>query len=63
MPNISVPEGDPEVEICFVLSTGITERVVVTAQTGLKAGAANPATGSLSLSTVTVLDVYVNIYM
>ena len=47
--NITVPEGDPDVEICFDLSTGITERVVVTAQTGPKAGAANPATGIYSL--------------
>ena len=50
MPNITVPEGDPEVDICFDLSTGITEQVVVTAMTGPKAGAANQATGSLPLS-------------
>ena len=45
MPNITVPEENPEVEICFDLSTGITEQVIVTAVTGPKSGAATPATG------------------
>ena len=45
MPNITVPEENPEVEICFDLSTGITEQVIVTAVTGPKSGAANSATG------------------
>ena len=45
MPNISVPEPMDEVPICIVLSTGITEQVVVTAVTGPKSGAANQATG------------------
>ena len=45
VPDISVPEGDQNVTICIVLSTGITEQVIVTAVTGPKSGAANPATG------------------
>ena len=45
MPDITVPEPDPEVEICFNISTGITDEVVVTAETGPKSGAANQATG------------------
>ena len=45
MPNITVPETDPDVEICFTLSTGITDEVVVTTETGPKSGAANQATG------------------
>ena len=44
-PNITVPEGDPDVEICVVLTTGITEQVIVTAVTGPKSGTTNPATG------------------
>ena len=44
MPNITVPEPVPEVEICFTLSTGITDEVIVTAETGPKSGAANQAT-------------------
>ena len=52
IPDIRVPEDMPEVEICIVLSTGVTEQVIVTATTGEKDGAANQATGigSLSLS-------------
>ena len=45
MPNITVSEENSEVEICFDLSTGITEQVIVTAVTRPKSGAANPATG------------------
>ena len=45
MRNVTVPESDPNVEICFSLSSGITEEVIVTAETGPKAGAANQATG------------------
>ena len=45
VPDITVPEGDPNVTICIILSTGITEQVIVTAVTGPKSGAANPATG------------------
>ena len=44
-PNITVPEGPPEVEICIRLTTGVTEQVIVTAETGPKSGAANQATG------------------
>ena len=45
MPNVTVPEEMPEVEICIELTTGVTEEVVVTAETGPKSGAANQATG------------------
>ena len=48
-PNVTIPEGPPEVEICILLTTGVTEEVVVTAETGPKSGAANQATG-ISLS-------------
>ena len=44
-PNITVPEGDPDVEICIVLTTGVTEQVIVTAVIGPKSGTTNPATG------------------
>ena len=49
MGNVTVPESDPTVEICFSLSSGITEQVVVTAETGPKARAANQATGTYIL--------------
>jgi hypothetical protein len=45
MENVTVPESDPMVEICFSLSSGISEQVVVTAETGPKAGV-NQATGT-----------------
>ena len=45
MGNVTVPESDPIVEICFSLSSGISESVVVTAETGPKDGA-NQATGT-----------------
>ena len=44
-PNVTVPENETEVEICLILSTGIVEQVVVTAETGPKTGAADQATG------------------
>ena len=46
MENVTVPEGDPKVEICLSLSTGITQQVIVTAETGPKSGAADQATGT-----------------
>ena len=51
VPDVTVPEGDPNITICIVLSTGITEQVIVTAVTGPKSGAANPATGKSDYST------------
>jgi hypothetical protein len=48
MENVTVPESDPMVEICLSLSRGISEQVVVTAETGPKAGA-NQATGTYIL--------------
>ena len=44
--NITVSEGNPEVEICVALTTGINKQVIVTAETGPMYGATNPATGS-----------------
>ena len=49
MSNITIPEPDPEVEICFTLSTGITEEVVINAETGAKSGATNQAIGIYTL--------------
>ena len=46
MENITVPESDPMVEICFSLSSGVTEQVVVTAETRPKVKAADQATGA-----------------
>ena len=46
-PDIDIPENETEVEVCFVLSTGVTDQVVVTAETGPKTGAADQATGLL----------------
>ena len=45
--NPMIPENIPGgvVEICFSLSTNITQPVTVTAVTGPKSGATNPATG------------------
>ena len=60
-PNIAVSEDTPEVEICILLTTGVTERVVVTAETGPKSGATNPATGRLDIHyshTVSKLSVF-----
>ena len=34
MGNVTVPESDPTVEICFSLSSGISELVVVTSGVG-----------------------------
>ena len=48
IPDISVPENQTEVEICISLNTGVSENVVVTAETGPKSGAANQASGNLS---------------
>ena len=48
-PNIVVPENTPAVEICILLTTGVTEQVVVTAETGPKTGATNQATGRLDV--------------
>ena len=45
MVNVTVPESDPMVEICFSLSSGISESIVVTAETRPKDGA-NQATGT-----------------
>ena len=45
MGNVTVPESDPMVEICFSLSSGISESIVVTAETAPKDGA-NQATGT-----------------
>ena len=50
MENVTVPETDPMVEICFSLSSGVTEQVVVTAETGPKTGAADQAAGILTLA-------------
>ena len=50
MENVTVPESDPSVEICFTLSSGITEAVLVTAETGPKSGNFNQATGTHILS-------------
>ena len=49
MENVTVPESDPTVDICFSLSSGITEQVIVTAETGPKTGAADQATGTYVL--------------
>ena len=46
MENVTVLESDPMVEICFSLSSGVTEQVVVTAETRPKAKAADQATGA-----------------
>ena len=46
MENVTVPETDPMVEVCFSLSSGVTEQIVVTAETRSKSGAANQATGA-----------------
>ena len=48
-PNVTVPENEAEVEICLILSTGIVEQVVVTAETGPKTGATDQATGSYNI--------------
>ena len=53
-PNITVPESIVEVEICVVLTSGVPEQVIVTAVTGPKSGAANPATGRLRLALVMI---------
>ena len=45
MGSVIVPESNPMVEICFSLSSGISESIVVTAETGPKDGA-NQATGT-----------------
>ena len=45
IPDITIPENQTEVEICISISTGITEQVIVTTETGLKTGSSNPATG------------------
>ena len=47
-------EGALEVEICVVLTSGITDEVIVTAVTGPKIGAANQATGRLLLALVMI---------
>ena len=44
-PDVEIPENETKVEVCFTLSTGITDQVIVTAMTGPKTGAANGATG------------------
>ena len=46
-PNVTILENETEVEICLILSTGIAEQVVVTAETGPKTGAADQATGAV----------------
>ena len=51
-PDIEIPENETEVEVCFTLSTGITEQVIVTAMTGPKTGAANGATGMYYTNTL-----------
>ena len=46
VPNIDVPEEQPEVEVCISVNTGFAaQQVVVTIETGPKAGSSNPATG------------------
>ena len=60
MENVTVPESDPMVEICFSLSSGITEQVVVTAETRPKTGAADQAIGTLTLALFIGLTVIVN---
>lgn len=45
IPEINVPENETEVEICISVSTGFAQQVIVTAETGPKAGSSNPATG------------------
>ena len=58
VPDVTVPEDMPEVEICITLSTGVTEQVVVTAVTAPKVGAANQATGRFSTHMVIVFDTH-----
>ena len=53
VPDITNSEGDPNITVCIILSTGITEQVIVTAVTGPKSGTANPATGKSNYSTST----------
>ena len=45
IPDINVPENATEVEICISVNTGFAQQVIVTAETGPKAGSSNPATG------------------
>ena len=68
VPDITVPEGDPNVTICIILSTGITKQVIVTAVTGPKSGAANPATGKSNYSTsgqtlIYIVDIIVLLFL
>ena len=44
-PNVTIPENVIDVEVCILLSTGISQRAIVTAETGPKTGAADQATG------------------
>lgn len=48
MPNITVPEPNGPVNICVVMAGAISGPIVVTAQTGQKAGAENQATGTIT---------------
>ena len=45
VPDINVPEEQPEVEVCISVNTGFAQQVLVTIETGPKAGSSNPATG------------------
>ena len=55
MVNVTVPESDPMVEICFSLSSGISESIVITAETAPK-DRANQATGTYSYSHIARLS-------
>ena len=55
VPNIDVPENETEVEICISVSTGISEQVIVTAETGPKAGSSNPAAGKRGLKLAIII--------
>ena len=48
-PNVTVPENETDVEVCVLLSTGIIQRAIVTAETGPKTGATDQATGLIML--------------
>ena len=48
VPDISVPENET-VEVCISVNTGFAQQVIVTTETGLKAGSSNPATGMEAL--------------
>ena len=53
-PIIVIPENIIDVEVYILLSTGIPQRAIVTAETGPKTGATDQATGLI----MSILRVY-----